>query len=409
MKILYFFIIIISSIILADINVMKLFTLGKMNVSLLDLFYFIFIISAIRFFLKGDFAKIRNEGKIYVLFIFSIIFFIAVGYFSFGYRAIGEGRYFYWLFAFFLPFWIFPLEKEIEVKEILKVFEKTIYISAILGVILFVLEVIYGGRLFLSQQNKELVGLTDFRGVRYLGSEETYNITVFIVFLAARMLVAKKVKKIDLILILILTTIVIITRNRAAPVALISAFMIYLFLKGNIKALIILFTIILIPLLVILLVFPQFVESILLSFEGIFNIREDPTGNWRYFVQLTAIEEGLKRPYFGIGFGEYFNYFIPEFHGKIVELPPHNAFIHLFSKTGIFPVILAILSIINFSKISLKLSSIKNSNEKLLAFFITIFVISTSQIFYGMAYGFSIYFGLFMGFFVNIYYRLHLI
>lgn len=402
MKFIYFFIIVISSILLADISVVKLFTLGGMNIHILDIIYTVFILAFLRFIFKKEYSTLNDSGGLFLLFLFSILFFIGVGFVHFGYRAFGEGRYFLWLFGFFLPFLLFPLTNKIEIEQILKVVEITIYLSAILGVILFIAEVIYGGRIFLSQPNKELIKLSDFRGVRYLGSEETYNIVVLLLFLTIKILVTKKVKIFNVLLIVMLTAIVAITKNRAAPVALIVAFLIYLLLKGNIKQIIFLITLCLMSLWILSLIVPQIVESILFAFEGVLNIREDTTGSWRYFVQLSAIEQGLERPYFGIGFGGHFQYYAPELGGKIIELPPHNAFVHLFSKTGIFPVLLALLSIIKFSVESFKLSNKTRGDENLSVFYVLVFVIAFSQIFYGLAYGFSIYFGLIMGFFTNI-------
>jgi hypothetical protein len=401
---IYYAIIFLSSILLADIQVVALFDNAGLNVYIIDIFYGIFIFTFIRYLINNSYSKISSAGNIFVLFLLSIVFFIVVGYFNFGYRAIGEGRHFFWLFAFFLPFYIYPLDKTIEVKEILDTIEKTIYLSAILAIVLFFIEIFNGGRVFLAQQNFEFVGFSDFRGTRYLGSEETYNIVVLILFLGIKTIISKKAKLTDLILIIILTSIVIITRNRTAPIALLLAFLLYLVLNGRIKQIVTITLIIIFSLSLISLLVPQLQKSIILAFGGVFDIQDDSTGNWRFLIQSAAVQDGLENPLFGKGFGGYFQYYIPELE-QIVELPPHSAFVHLFSKTGIIIVILAFWAIIKVAIASFQLSLKNNNNNQLATFYVLIFIVTVSQIPYGFAYGFSIYFGLFVGFFVNLAYR----
>lgn len=388
------------SLFLSDLSVTIVAKIGTLNFYAGDIVVVLIFITAIRILKNKPIIKILTEQK-FLLLVTSIFFIsMAIGLNRFGARAIGEGRYFYFFFAFVIPLYFYSKNKYYNLEDFEDIFKKTIFITGFAAIALFIIEIIYGGRFFLGAANQNILQLEDFRGTRYLGSEDTYNLTVLWLLVFFTIVYEKRNKYLNIVYLVLLLSIIIFTKNRAAPVSLfITLIIVYSIFEKRIKPILAGLVIIMIALIILKFTLPQYFANILYSFEGVINFREDNTGSWRFYVQYSALTQGLEKPILGEGYGGYFAFYVPEFH-KTVDLPPHNIFIFLFLKSGLIGVISSILLLTSLSYQAISLKKLTQANpiyEKYRIIFLTVFI---SQFFYGIAYGFSIYLGLFIGFFL---------
>jgi O-antigen ligase len=200
-----------------------------------------------------------------------------------------------------------------------------------------------------------------------------------------------------LVFVFVIIVIVIFTRNRAAPVALFASFAIVLMFNNKFKLFMRLMFILIISIFLLSQVFPNYNDMLTLAFRGLFDVRGDETGNWRFLVQWSALTQALATPILGQGFGGYFQFYVPEYHA-VIELPPHNIFIYLFSKSGIIGLLLGILLLISIITILIKSRDYWSRDSDHFHFYLLFQIIFISQFIYGMAYEFSFYFTLFAGF-----------
>ncbi len=121
---------------------------------------------------------------------------------------------------------------------------------------------------------------------------------------------------------------------------------------------------------------------------------EDSTSFWRLAVWDTSIKNFLKSPLLGQGFGGYWYMFVPELN-SLINLPPHNLYIHTIVKLGLIGLslyLIIILKLYKKMKNSLVLLREKNDSD----FPIIIFSIMTliAAHFYYLVYSFD-YFSMF--------------
>lgn len=378
----------------ADLNVMILIHLGPLNIYYSDIVYALVII-CIPFVLRKH--KV-NGDKPYLIFLSWLLCAVIYGLGSYGYRAIGETRYIWTLFAFFTPLYFFISGKINRIEKFEKIFKTTLLLTCISVLILFVVEIINGGRFFIADANKELLKIEDFRGVRYLGSEETFILSAYVIFMLSKIIANKQSSAKEFIIILILTMIVLFTKNRAAPASICIALFIVLLLEGRIKYVIKGTAVVMLAVALLIFIIPGISDNLLKAFSGVINIEEDSTGYWRYVVQLSAMLQGMETPIFGQGFGGYFQFYVPELD-KVIEYPPHNMYIFLFLKSGVIGVILCLVMLFSIIRASIKMKKETKLNPELEKYRLFFSIIFIAQIPYMMAYGFSLYFGLFVGFF----------
>lgn len=393
----YYILIFISSFILADLQTIVIMTYGTFNLYLIDIYYIIIVFCAVGY-LKSQ-NKINSIAlKIYFSLLMFFVIRVLTNLHTYSFSAIGEARYVGGLFAVFVPLFLFRKDQKLNTDKIILIFYKTIVIAAIAGVILFIIEMSIGHRFFISSFNiNSIEYLEDFRGFRILGSEETYNLSVVVVLIICGAVVNKKIKKIELLIALILLIIILITKNRAAPLALFSITPLFLLIAGKYKNAFFISLVIVTSLILIDIYSSGTLKQIVLTFSGISNIQSDDTGNWRYLVQLSALEEGLNTPIFGQGFGGYFHFYVPEMN-QVITAPPHSSYIYLFLKTGILGIVLYISLIISFVVSFYRKRKIIALNKDHLKFALFFIILILSQLVYGLAYQGSEFFGLYFGF-----------
>jgi O-antigen ligase len=378
----------------ADLNVMILMHLGPLNIYYFDIVFALIIIC-----IPVVLRKHKVEGdKPYLIFLSWMLFAIIYGLGSYGYRAIGESRYIWVIYAFFIPLYFFIAGKINTLEKFERIFKTTLLLACISALILFVIEIINGGRFFIAIANEGISKLEDFRGIRYLGSEETFALSTYVILVLSKIIANKQSNVKEFIIILAITMIVLFTKNRAAPVSICIALFIVLLFEGRFKYIIRGTAIIMLGVALLIFIIPGISDNLLKAFSGVGDIEDDPTGYWRYVVQSSAILQGMETPIFGQGFGGYFQFYVPELN-KIIEYPPHNMFIYIFLKSGVIGVILCLVMLFSIIRASLKMKKKIKLNPELEKYRLFFSVIFIAQIPYMMAYSFTLFFGLFVGFF----------
>jgi O-antigen ligase len=99
-------------------------------------------------------------------------------------------------------------------------------------------------------------------------------------------------------------------------------------------------------LLIVFVVFPLFLQpglqpgdflrDRLLAFT---DFTTDPTAAWRYTFWVASLEEIMKSPWLGHGFGLHFNVYVAEFR-ETLTTSPHNLYLSMTYQTGILGLIL---------------------------------------------------------------------
>ncbi|MBN1396970.1 MAG: O-antigen ligase family protein [Bacteroidetes bacterium] len=373
---------------------MVLANVGSINIYIIDIVYILIMISVLFVVFK---QKIYYDLQIKIFFLWMVIA-IMYGMSNYGYRAIGEARYIWPLYAFFIPMVFLITGKMDDLRKFEIIINKTLLIAAIVVSILFIIELFYNGRFFLSAAKEESLRLEDFRGIRYLGSDETFTLSAYAIFILSNIIVKKRTEIKEVLTVILLIMIVIFTKNRAAPVSVCIGMLAVLLIEKKIKYLFRSVMAISVTFIMLIIIFPSITGDLFKAFSGVVQIEDDPTGYWRFVVQSSALLQGMETPIFGQGFGGYFEFYVPELD-KVIEYPPHNMYIFLFLKSGLIglSIFLVMLYTVIISSFRLKkITELDPELEKYRLFFLIIFI---SQIPYMMAYNYYIYFGLFVGFF----------
>ncbi len=392
MIVLYYIVVFLSSLIYADISQLVILNVGP-SIYLCDVaFGYFFLCLLITIYYK----RLDGVSIWFKIFMGVIGFGVLYGARQYGFAAFGEGRYFYWIFFFSVPMYLYA-SGYLNSLERLDKFFKTTYTLVIINVcVLLLVEVLHGGRVFLAAANQEFAGFEDTRGVRYLGSEETFHMGVAVVFLIIQQLTTKTKNVINLALIVILVLLMLFTKNRTAMLSLVAAFFASFFTEGKVALLLKILLVMAVLFLALLWLSPSFFQSVISPMTSVINIKEDDTGNWRLLLQAAAIRQGLQTPILGEGFGGYFNYYIEEMN-QTITYPPHSIYVHLFQKTGLLGLLSYILAIFAVIREAIKLKPITQHNVIAEKYRLLFKVLLIAQIPYGFAYGFSAYTGLYIG------------
>ena len=390
----YCIIVCLSSLLLTDSAVLTLFDFGA-KVYLIDIFFLYFFACFLVISVKTEF-KYYQLNRFFLFFLLILFGELCYGITKYGFSAIGEGRYVYWLMMFAVPLFFYS-NGEIKTLRDFDRFFKITYCLVIVNVlILLIIELINGGRFFLAPANKEFINLQDARGVRYLGSEESFHLGTGIIYILINQFVNKKKSLSRLIIMLFLLAVLFFTKNRTALLSLALGVIITFLLEGRAKIIIKLAFSFVVLLALSFLLFPTFIQSLLAPIIGVFNIYEDETGSWRLLMQAAAIDQGMETPFFGQGFGGYFSYYIEALGGEI-NYPPHSMYVYLFQKTGLIGLIAYLVALFTLIKQSTALRKITFNNKTSEKYRLMIKVVLISELFYGFAYGISIYAGFFIG------------
>jgi O-antigen ligase len=238
--------------------------------------------------------------------------------------------------------------------------------------------------------------MEDDRGLRYLGSEETFQLGVGVIFLLIDQYVSKGKNLFKTFLIILLTAIILFTKNRAALLSLFLGFGIVMVLEG--KAKIILKAAFGVAVLMVLsfLMFPALTQSVITPILNAFNVTEDETGSWRLLIQAVAIQQAMQTPILGQGFGGYFSYYVEQID-QVINYPPHSMYIYLFQKTGIIGLLSYLAALFAMIRECSALRKVTKANATGERYRLLLKVLIITQLLYGFAYNFSIYLGFYVG------------
>jgi O-antigen ligase len=380
---------------LDDLNAIVLFYVGTFKVYLIDIVYALLLISFFSVIFNKTKRPEKEESFIYILFLIWLVFGIIYGFNENGFRALGEGRVIiYSLFAFFVPFYL-PIERTQE--NITKILTRTLIVAGIGAISMFFVELFNGGRFFFSAVMRQASGtLEDFRGIRILSTEHTFVLCAYVIMLFYSIKDLRSMTKRQFITILILLTVIIISKNRTATVSLFGLFAFRMFSQKKIKGIIGIVSIIVLILLGIGFIMPDSLRPINESFSNLTDVLSDPTGKLRVLMQMSALDQALEHPIIGQGYGGYFNLYIPELN--IVEQnQPHSEYLYLFLKSGIIGVILAVVPILVICRKLFHMNKFHRfiGGTDILS---VLFILIGSQIIYGFAFNFSLFYGLYFGF-----------
>ncbi len=401
---IYYVLLFLYSFIFSDLTNMIFLKIGPVVIYFIDLIYLLVIYSTFYFFKKKFYTRLDTPGIIYLFFLGWLIYEVIRGFPIFGFRSIGEARYIASLFLCFIPPYLFWDSEQDNFEKIYEVLEKTIIISGLAGLIMFIIEFINGGRFFISSVNVEsLSGFEDARGIRYLDVYHIFNMLILAVFLYLKMALNELYERKNIILIVSLVLATLITQGRTSIIAIAISFLILLLLQKNFN---LLFKIALYALLIFiafLILFPETASSMILIFGDSFKLfqpADDITGTtfWRWAVNIAALEQAFQTFWLGQAYGGYFAFEVPLISHEVIEFPPHNMYIMIFLKAGIIGLIIMLIFLLVsiFNVIKKFFESITNSKENLV--YSILVVIFISQIFFAFAYGFVQPFGLYIGF-----------
>ncbi len=378
-----------------DLERLRVISFAGIQIYVVDLIYFCLLVVAIRMVLVGRQLMSDHLSKLYLLFLSWLFAGVVIGLFKFGYRSLGESRYVLSFVGFFLPIALVVHGDSNSEARILSLIRTTIIVCGLTAFVMFWVEVIHGGRLFLSPDNQSAFGsMEDFRGTRYLGSAQTFSIMSLAAFLTIQMLVTRTFSARRATFSLLLVAVSVSTKNRAALFSIVAAFTLLLVLRKDFRKFIYIIATVLLAGTAIATFFPGPFDNVRLAIVSGLSPTEDETGIWRMTLNGAALEQGMETPIVGQGFGGYFHFEVPGM--APIEEPPHNQFIYLFLKTGSVGAFLCLSLLISFFWQSKRGLQSSTSIESEIAFS-WLLVFSASQFVYGLVYGFIPLFGLFLG------------
>jgi hypothetical protein len=404
-KIILFIFIALTAALPEDMVVLVIYSAGPLKLYAIDIAYALILLCGVLFFLQGHLRSLPWVGKLFITFLAWITFEILLGYSHYGFRSIGEARYVFAYFGFFIPFLCLD-NKNIDEENLKHFLKLIIQVAGWAGIVMFFVEILYGGRFVLTAANKMFItGLEDFRGIRYLGSSQSFNIMMLGIWVFLEQAVKRKWDLKKILFVIACTVIVLITKNRTALIAPCGALLIMFMFRGQLRYILFFVIGILLTFGFLSFVAPTFVSGIISAVSSGFMPATDETGLWRIMVNAAAFEQAMETPWLGQGYGGYFSFFGPD--NVLMDFPPHNQYILLFLKTGIVGaglVIFALAFLIgNAFRISKK--AINQSDTEFLSMYFLVYLLS--QIIYGYAYGFVQMLGLLIGIFIMFIQTIH--
>jgi O-antigen ligase len=341
--------------------------------------------------------------KYYILFLFWMLFSVVRNLFIYKNSAIGDSRQVFLFLFFFITYYI---STKINIDEINHLLVNVIIYSTIGVILLFIIEINIGHRFGFSFESIETANygmLEDPRGIRILGSGDTFILCISSIFIIVKSLNTRIIKKRDLIILIILIIAIVISQNRTAIISTSLAFIFYLISIYPIKK-ILKYIAIGIPILILLIaVIGSLTNSFQLSLKDIitstFNPNEDKigTGSWRLLVVTSALEKFMTNPIIGEGFG---GGWLLETNDSFVTIPPHNQYVSILVKTGIVGLIIFSMFIFKFIKSYFNNRTRFYTDTKIT--FDVMFIALIAALPYGLGYDYYAYYGLYIGIYFGL-------
>jgi O-antigen ligase len=313
------------------------FRLGPFRIYPLDFVYFFMILRIGRYALthRRSMAKLIRENFFLMAFLAMVAFYVIVYTPIYGQSAIGEARKFY--FAF-----LFPLLALISIKS-----REDLRRLFLLLVIVAFCTVLVGLAKLGMQGNI----------VKVLNAEATLTLAL----VALAMLVHQVNKTVivspllDRVLLLLFSVLVIGSGQRSCWLAVGFGLMLTLLLYRY-RAILLskMFMLGLAGLMAVtagLIMFPEAASRLIERFGGIINPYEDPNASWRIAAWQDMWDTVKQNLFFGEGIGGYYSW---EFKGSERTASPHNAYLQMMLKFGLFGLSLYSLLAIQFFRKTLR-------------------------------------------------------
>jgi O-Antigen ligase len=263
-------------------------------------------------------AAILKQNRFLSIFLGVVAVYVVVCTPIYGQSALGEARKDYFIF-------LFPLMALLTIKRATDL-RRFILLVTLVAASLAVVAVLHGA------VNKSLVRALNAQGTLIVAlvmfSMVIHRIYKMVVFSPT----------VDMILIFIFSVIVGLSGQRSVWLAVGSGVILVLWLyykRANVVTTMVMFTgIAVFGLFVGLSAFPELGSRLANKFAGIIDPSEDTTASWR----MEAWEQQLSRLQgaklvFGEGLGGYYSW---RFSGQTLKVAPHNAYVQLVLKFGLF-------------------------------------------------------------------------
>ena len=362
-----------------------LFSIKGANVYPIDI-----AIIALLFCFAFDFLKSRRlyftpdkSSKIFLLFLIWNALAVLRGFYSFGYHAIGESRW----YAFPVIFYFFVVaifDNREKIASLMKWFMWLI----ILMLIVHFLDFYIIGHVLVS---------TGRRTFRFITSYESliisFALLALIVSNMSRNVFLKGVVIKNVTLIALLAA-VIFTQHRSVWVAMAAGLVYACLLLRRLSIKLVLAGIVVLLLMVFLAPFIEntlsvdIFESVRKSAAFITNPSSDPTGSWRVIGWKQEIEAAMKNPIFGQGLGGYSSWVA---NRKLLRVAVHNGYIMYFSKFGLIGCVLFFTGLFCWYRGMISYLRLeKNKLNKFLGQIILVCIFT--HLIYSIFYSFSIFF-----------------
>ena len=400
--IIYFLIIAFLSMFLEDARFLFLIQ-SPVKVTVMDFLYLLVFLYFLRANFETTFFQELLSSKIYLIYLVFILIALVYGISQWDFIiALGGLKIFAPMFAISLPVFIVGKTRLNDTEYIARLFRATVVVSAIGSLVLFIIEIFYGGRFFFTRTLSYDLGLDrmeDFRGIRYLGSQETFNILLLALLLIYRSVAIRKIKGLEIFPALGLIIVSLITKNRTAILSLTGIFLIQTLLTQRRLLLFLISVSIILSFAVIEFINPKITKAIMEPYTKALNVGSDVTGSWRLYSNLAYLREGLNTPVLGKGLTSHYagGVYVKELKEKIT-FPPHNMFVIQFFQSGIVATLLLLIFTVILTAEIYKLNKYLQNNQALLQSNYLLLTIVSSQIVYGQFYGYIWFFGLYCGF-----------
>lgn len=367
-----------------------MFSMGPMNVYPIDIVYLLLVYVMARVIFSNKLLIVIKEGPLYLLFLLWLFLEVLIGYSRYGFRAFGEARYVITFLSFFVPFYLMNKKQQLNPEYIANLIFKTIYCCAVACLLVYMFNVLFGYD----------TGITDFRGVRYIGSTHTFYITLLVCFYALQYAYLHRLTFSEIVILILSIAVAILSKNRAGLIFPIAITGLLYAKRGKIKVITYAIIVAVLSIVAVRLITPEaLLTQVDSAFSGALDPTTDVTGRWRLAVQGVALQQALETFWFGQGYGGYFSFLVPGMNWSLpIEYPPHNQFLVVFLKAGIFGAILCLLTVLSYIYRSFKVSRVLDVSTRSYLSVMILLVVISSQLFYGQTYDFIPLYGLYYGF-----------
>ena len=401
---LIYIIVFFASLLMVDFQEYSIVTIGNLHIVMFDIIFIVTLWVTLKF-KNLQYLQKAKEFRIYYLFLLWVIITIIISVLKFKSFQPSDIRIMFPYFYFFIPYILILKAKKLN--TIIRKMEIVIIISCIGVVVLFIIELYLGhqfGFTITHSQETSYGYMEDRRGMRILGSSDTFTAGVCLIYLISGLIYNQKKNIKSIIFIILLTGVIIISQNRIAIVSLLFCVLLQFFISFNIKQKIkyLKYGLLILSVGVIVtnVVAPTFFH---LNFMEMVNSIINPyndmtgTGRWRVITNESALAQVFNNPIMGNGFGMSFNIWDGTTFTPII---PHNNYIFLMLKTGIVGLLLFIYVIVNVFMHYFKYRNKIPVYYKRI--YETLFLAIVASIPYGFGYGNYPFWGFYLGIFFGL-------